>query len=561
MDLFLERLSLELAKPIHVSAPAGEDIRLDDRFEALQCQIKTVDALTVGINPDWDQIGGMARTILQEQSKDLLVMAYLCLAWAHLHRAQGIAVGLSATVELLEKFGEQLFPRKPRARQYALDWLMERLARWADCTRFEPSERPALEQALAVLDRLGRYCRDAFPSGGPDLSSLERILRAQTERLAAAIPPGSAARPEANPGPGHGQPTEVTGARIESSPGTDRGTNDAVGARGVQSQFLSGFDLAVELTDARQVSNALRQLQQASRTLAEAMLRLNVADPRPYDMLRAMTWVSIQVLPQADQGKTALRAPPLERRQLFRSLFEQAQYVQMILEVERSFVNAPFWLDAHYWVWRALDELKASAAQAAVSRHLAGFLSRFPELLEYRFDDDTPFASVETQAWWQSQRSASESSDAGIAVRESHDHMGWDLVQEPGDDQGETVFKEAHELARKNQLALALQRLQSYSQAAGREAQRFRRQLQLAEFCLQYRQKDLARAWLESLYRRLHEMSFWDWEPTLCSRVLERLLELEPVQAPDNPRWREYFDRLTVLDPVKAFRARQAPRP
>src|SRR5690606_39905929 len=113
----------------------------------------------------------------------------------------------------------------------------------------------------------------------------------------------------------------------------------------------------------------------------------------------------------------ALKSVPLERRQLFQNLQEQGRHEALILELEKSFTNAPFWLDCHYQVCEALAVLEAEEAQRAVENLVANFIARFPQLVQFAFADGVPFASDETRQWIESLRTGN-----GLAQERSEEH-------------------------------------------------------------------------------------------------------------------------------------------
>src|SRR5690606_11289389 len=302
------------------------------------------------------------------------------------------------------------------------------------------------------------------------------------------------------------------------------------------------------LTSDKALRDYLRQLQTATRTLVESLLQQDARDPRPYEMNRVMTWAAISALPEAKDGKTALRAVPKERLQLFQQLREQTRNAQLILEVEKSLANAPFWLDGHFLVQEALRNLDAGAALQAIETQVTGFLARYPELIEFTFADGTPFASTETREWLAGLQK-SRSSVASAAVGEAPTTAEDDAMLE--------ALKQADQMARAKAMPGALSLLQNLVRSASGRAQTFRRQLAMAEFCLRYNQPGLGWAMLEGLHRELHTLGLIDWEPELGSRVLQLMLKTEVGKSAGEIRPElarpVLLARLCQIDAVKAL--------
>ena len=591
MQAPLDQVSLEqdLLRPISPAQPAGPSVRLEASFEELDRLIKAVDSLTVTMSPDWPLMAGHAQAILSKESKDLLVAVYWCLSLAQWRGSAGLAAGLRGLVKLLEQFWDSLHPekRRVRARVAALEWLVERLSLWLERQSFSPQDLEFLQGANQALAELQAFCAEQLTGQEPEFASLVRALRQQESRLvpveaspaerqvslvqgqsslAPEQPPASLATTQARP-----SPNQAGAAPVASS------SASLVAATPSLNAAVPAPDQP--LMDDRSLRDYLRQLQLSSRCLAEALLRQDVRDPRPYEINRTMTWAAITQLPQAKNDVTELKSVPLERRQLFQSLQEQGRHEALIFELEKSFANAPFWLDSHYLVCESLTALEAEEARHAVENLVANFMDRFPQLMQFKFADGVPFAADETRDWINSLHSGSgrlqDASTVSQSVSSSEPFFrettgfGEGAGQTQQGDQGakgassgevsNEILEQARQLARNKALPKALALLQDHCRQAASEAQHFHRQLRLAEFCLQHKLPELARAQLEDLDRRLQEVSLFQWEPELSARVMQLLLqtaEKSKVGTPGHERQVAYFNRLCLIDAAKALEFR-----
>ena len=68
--------------------------------------------------------------------------------------------------------------------------------------------------------------------------------------------------------------------------------------------------------------------------------------------------------------------------------------------IENSISRSPFWLDGHFIVANALEALDADNARQHVMEGVRNFLKRFPTVVQLKFVDGTPYASEETQSWF-----------------------------------------------------------------------------------------------------------------------------------------------------------------
>src|SRR5690554_2479873 len=590
--LTLDSLEQDLLRPISQEQPAGPSVRLEASFEELDRLIKSVDSLTATTSPDWPLMSRQAQAILSQESKDLLVAVYWSLSLAQWKGAEGLAVGLQGLVKLLEQFWDSLHPekRRVRARVAALEWLVERLSLWLEQQNLSFQDREFLRKATQALAKLQAFCAEHLAGQEPEFAPLTRVLRQQDSRLTqTAAPQGE---PPASPVQGQSsasleQPSAAPAlANLSSTMSTTPSVAAPVAGPSSASQATATPALSAAapapdqaLADERSLRDYLRQLQLSSRSLGEALLRQDVRDPRAYEINRTMTWAAITQLPQAKEGVTALKSVPLERRQLFQSLREQARHEALILELEKSFANAPFWLDSHYLVCESLTALEAEEARHAVENSVACFMGRFPQLMQFKFADGVPFATEETRDWINSLHSGSgrlqDASTVSQSVSSSEPFFrettgfgeGAGQTQQGGQgakgaSSGEVsneILEQARQLARNKALPKALALLQDHCRQAASEAQHFHRQLRLAEFCLQHKLPELARAQLEDLDRRLQEITLFQWEPELSAWVMQLLLltgEKSKTGTPGHERQLSYFNRLCLLDVAKAIEFR-----
>lgn len=585
--LALDSLEQDLLRPISQKQPAGASVRLEASFEELDRLVKQVDSLTATASPDWPQMARQAHAILSNESKDLLVAVYWCLSLAQWRGGTGLAAGLQGLVKLLGLYWDSLYPekRRVRARVAALEWLVERLTFWLEGQNFVSQDRESLKDASQALADLQAFCGEHLAGQEPEFSPLTRALQQQESRLAqteSAQPQQSVSLVQSQPSAQESSPASVeqaSGAAVsaQATPSAqEKAAPTVVSSASAPSAPSLNTPVPAPnqpLVDDRSLRDYLRQVQLSSRSLGEAMLRQNVRDPRPYEINRTMTWAAITQLPEAKEGVTALKSVPLERRQLFQNLQEQGRHEALILELEKSFTNAPFWLDCHYQVCEALAVLEAEEAQRAVENLVANFIARFPQLVQFAFADGVPFASDETRQWIESLRTgnglaqeASSFARTGFSS-EPYWREGAGQAQKGGPDakanstetSSDEIWAQATQLARKKALPKALALLQDHYRQAATEAQRFHRQLRLAEFCVQHKVPELARALLEDLDRRLQEFSLFEWEPELSARVMHLLLQTaEKAKAgtPGHERQASYFNRLCLIDAAKALEFR-----
>ncbi|MFP3847578.1 type VI secretion system protein TssA [Pseudomonas sp. W5-01] len=137
MSEFLNDLSLtELTAPIN--GGSGEDLSFSTLFDNVkEARRADPDYLTQGDwqtdlkSSDWDLTITLAAQGLAQQSKDLMLVAWLSEALAHKYHFVGITFGLTLAERILERFWDDLFPALDEGleeRAARLAWLKTTLA-------------------------------------------------------------------------------------------------------------------------------------------------------------------------------------------------------------------------------------------------------------------------------------------------------------------------------------------------------------------------------------------------------------------------------------------------
>ena len=105
-----------LLTPIPGENPAGENLRYDPVYDAIQEARRADDLLDQGDwqhevkSSDWDQVRSLAVEALSTRTKDLQVAVWLTEALTHLHGFQGLHQGLRLLWGLMHNFWDHLYP-------------------------------------------------------------------------------------------------------------------------------------------------------------------------------------------------------------------------------------------------------------------------------------------------------------------------------------------------------------------------------------------------------------------------------------------------------------------
>lgn len=448
-------------QPIAPDNYAGADCRYSAGYEALERLFDGSALLQAGQPVDWPQVRDACEQLLSLCSKDLRVATWLTWSLLHLEALPGLLCGLNLLLALCRDHWPLLYPRKPRARAAAFNWLLPRLQQAA----LEPAAAPLQSALHDTLAELAALLVRQLGDDAPDLDPLRQRIADWRSAQRSPTPAETPTVPA---------PTTLPA----SGPANDK--------------------------DARQ---QLRQLQEQARLLCSYWLTHNPGDLRALRLSRALAWLTLDGLPASDaSARTELRGPPADKREAYRERLQQGATPALLAELEASLIRCPFWLDGHHLAWQCLHALGLTAATREIEQQLALLLNRLPGLDALRFHDGSPFAEADTRAWIASRICPAPPSPARGTP------AGW-----------QSALHRGRELLAEHGLKSAVRQVGQGMTGARGGRQRFFWQLTLARLCFEAGRHDVARPLLESLDRQLLSCGLVDWDPDLALEVLHLL--------------------------------------
>lgn len=378
-----------------IAGGAGRDVRDEPEFESLQAEIGKLSSPTASGTVDWAQVEALAKALLADKGKDMLVAAYLAGAALQQRGLSGLADGLGVLADMVPRYWETLFPplQRLRGRRNSLLWLIDRIQvhaaehDWSGGPPQVPELVARLEGSLKVLDGfLGEKDEE-----GPSLRPVLTLLR--------GIPLLSV-------------PDEVpqTVASTVTPTVVPATTSDGTAATPAPIAPVQPVTAAFSVAPGDDVEQALEQMCRRSGEIADVLLQANLADARAYRLKRQAVWGSLDNPPPAQGGATRIPSPPEQVITVCDRLLASQSDEGLVQFAEGQLTVSPFWLDLNRICCQALERMGAAyaAATAEVSGETARLLARFPGLEVLTFADGRPFADAETRAWLGSLASAGE---------------------------------------------------------------------------------------------------------------------------------------------------------
>ena len=501
---------LELAKTsISEEGFSGEDVRFSSEYEGLESELSKAQSMHESGQIDWLKICENSETLLRTQSKDLRVCAWLTWGLYQRESFQGLLAGLGLVQHLCENHWAEIHPGKARTRAAALSWLVPRLEQVLNENIPIKEQLPLFRRLLEYLEGLDAACTEHLGDDAPLLLPICRRLKNMVQRAA-----------DNQPEPG------LVGAAVAQ----------------VKLAATQLFTPGVPIDNEKEAHKALRAQQENARPLCTWWLKQKATDVRALRLNRTLLWLPIDAIPERNNDQiSALRGLPVDKLKAYQDRYDQAQYADLIVELEASLTKAPFWFDGQRMVWECLQELNAEMAMREVETHFALFMQRLPGIIELRFHDGTPFADPATRAWISANVTPHlQTSNAPRKVEVANSQLAWELALE-----------EALPILRKDGLKAAVQILKQGLHSAHGGRVRFFWQFALARLCFAAKKYELAKTQLEALDQTLHDSGLQTWEPDLVLEVLNLLhscCELLPQNHAVRERKEEIYRRLCHLD-------------
>jgi len=413
-------------------SPTGIDIRADDSFISLQSELQKMSNPSAPSGPDIQKILDISSTILSERSKDLTVMCYFIFAKMKKEGLSGVVEGLTCLQDMISNYWNNLYPelKRIRGRRNSLSWLNDQLLDFlkGDDDKGFPAQAPAvlkqLTDQISNLDSALANLDDESPSFKvllPYISAIPVINNVSAENSSDTSQPDSVVQGITVP--------VITGSPI---PGI------------TQSEPLKIVDM----------DGVNSTLSEATKRLTDVVSYLTESQPDTpllYRLTRFIAWGNLNELPPVTNGKSLLPAPQDRVRSILETLEKNSSWKDMVTFTEGQLSIDAFWLDLNRISYQALDKLGESyeAAKLEVRIQTRMFLERLPHIVDYQFNDGSPFADNLTKQWLKTLVSSTDGDSLSSAS------------QKPVSKNLESLFEKANKLANQGKVLDAISVIQS----------------------------------------------------------------------------------------------------
>lgn len=194
-----EHQMVALLEPISESSACGPDLQYDPAYDRIRLarEVKT-QRLPAGVwekedeKVDWPSIAMECMALLQHQSKDLQVTAWLCESMAKAHGMTGLRRGLHLMDQLTHTYWDDIHPLPDDGdwsnRLRAFEWLGRELPRWleahvrADATDAQSPWHSTLSGVVLSLQNMQQLLEDKLQESVLAIKEVLDRLKTQLER-------------------------------------------------------------------------------------------------------------------------------------------------------------------------------------------------------------------------------------------------------------------------------------------------------------------------------------------------------------------------------------------
>jgi len=448
----------------------GDDPRYSDAFERVHNEINRLSGA------DFDAVVETSRAILQTEAKDLRVVGYLALAQVACSGVTAFARTVELMARLIERFGEQVHPRRSKARYGALQFIgQERMAGLIDKAQ-DSGQAEAREALQGALARLESAVRGKLGLDDPGFGAVSDWIREH--------PPEAVRRGGTTAKEGDGE--QDSGGDASKATSTSTGLNVAKPA------------------DEKELGSALRRVLSFLREAERWSEHVALA--------RAYRWSALTE-PPADGSTTRLPAPRQTATAPIEAAYNDGRWSEGLAAAERAFLEpgGQFLFRIQRLGAHCARQAEALAMAERIETETALLMRRMPGLKALQFNDGTPFADEADRDWLDTLSAGGDQANA---------------VQSASLDE---QIEQAREVLATDGLGAAVHTLAPHPGAGGRELAQAR--LRQGSLCLEAERPEAARPLLEGVLDELESGGHAGWDRALTSQVLRLLLRATDSDA------------------------------
>ena len=504
-EIVVSEFVQEYINPISSESPTGVDASNEEEYFKLNMEIPKT-------SPDYKKCIEYADIILKEKSKDIKVATWLCFALFRTEKIKGLRDGLDIIYQLLNKFGNELYPSNTQHRSKAIQFInASRFYKLVEREKIVSTNAETVLESEKIIAKIIEECTKLFPENNPVLKTLQATLKTH----------GDTARKLTAPKKAEVKPPEPVKSVETQSVVQQKVTPERSSEQIVNPQPAPAATKFITEKDG--ISHLRQMLLFFFESDEDGVKKEKLPENHfLFGISRQLQWSKLIRPPETDKV-TTIEAPNQIIQGKLKEWFAAGNWDTLIPRIEINFLKGEnvfrYWLDLQRYSVKSLEQKGGPYVQAAedIKIQLARLLNRIPDLIQFKFKDkQTAFADPETIKWINdevmSALSKSKSSESAILPP----IMGEDY--DPINKEYEAAIADLPDKMEEN-----IASMQKAIDADNRRKGKFLRRLNLANYCIQAKQFYLSKVNLLELKDLVEDYKLSNWEPALCTAVWQSL--------------------------------------
>lgn len=379
-----------LLAPIPGINPTGDDARYEFCYEMMETEVKKFGSL-FGETVDWQLVKVHSIEVLTLHSKDLKAICYLIRSLVEEKEITGLEEGLSLLDESIGRYGKELYPKRKRGRDGAVEWLNHQFKLVATKLSGQPLNWETLSRCMALIESIQCQFDEIFQDSDADFFEVKNQLN-QLINNATSSEGILEEQKVINTNTPLNQVSEKPD-KIKEPLGDVSSNQSSPNKKKIVAPSQSFADVDTDFSSPTASKRTLKKV-------AEMIMHSNPTDALGYRIYRHLTWMDVDGLPDHQDKVTPLSlAVSLDQQAEYRDKAHQESDTDTIKRLERTLTDAPFWLTGHYFVYSMLSNLGYEDAATAVKQETKKFIDSFSGIENLSFKNSIPFADEETITW------------------------------------------------------------------------------------------------------------------------------------------------------------------
>lgn len=481
-----------LLQPIPGDSEVGYDAKYDDLYVLIEAEIDKLD----GLDPNsvaWKSIRDNAYLVLKEKSKDIKIALWMVYALSKTNSSNSMIDAIDPLCRLIEGYGANLYPHSPKARSSAF-------------IRFESliTKELVREGSLSIDHTIAASLQK-------NLIRLKGLIHSHLAINETLFQPLLRLLEEKN----------------RSVPAPEAQINISVGVDNTE------IRRDIDIENDSSATNILNDIKKRAELLSKYWRSKSFCDVRSLRIARFLSWMDVEDAPPSENGKTFLNPPSKERVETIESLIQEGKISDAVELIETILIRSPFWFWGHQKLYDILHSAGKSSEAALVKESAAAMLRTYPNLMESKFRDGTPFVPSKLKS---------------LFVAESHS-----AATESEDDILIKTGELCYDLLKSKEGKKAMDTLQSAYAGSTSGEEGFRWRLLHAKVAIDAMKPQIALALIDDLEADIDRYRLDEWRPDLAASAYTLTLQSFNRTQIERERYDRIFNRLCKLDPAAAM--------